>query len=337
MRDYRIALVEYGAGLLQLMHPQIGAGVANQSDVFEDVYGRVERSLPLILGVLYDENPEAASRGIVEAHRGTNPGTQPIRGKYKSTYYNALSRDPKLRSSSFWFAHDMIYLYSIEDTCERFYKPEFTDAHREQLFAETLELYRRYGLRMDWAPSDYESALKMRQDAFDHDLQMTDAAKHGLDLLVTGKLGKPLEVKHWMWDHVGASMRARILDIGRITTLGAVPTDVRERFDIPWSDNDQATLDKVEKFVKNAWQVVPVSLRITEQSHAGYTREGLNIRSDRQPKPQSRMLNIGRVTAVGAIPPALRKRYEIPWSEADQTKLRGIRTSVRNAVSFGVL
>lgn len=301
MRDYRIALVEYGAGLLQLMHPQIGAAVANQSDVFEDLYGRVDRSLPLILGVLYDEDPEAASRGIVEAHRGSRPGLAPIRGEYKGNYYNALSRDPNLHSSSFWFPHDMIYMYAIEGTRERFYKPEFTDAHREQLFSEVLKLYQRYGLRRDWAPSDYEGALKIRRDVFDEDLIMTDAAKHGLDMLVTSNLGKPLEVKHWMWDHVGSAMQARILDIGRITTLGAVPADIRERFDMPWSDKDQASLERIEKIVQHGWQAMPVTLRITKESRAGYAREGLDIRSDHQPKPKRFTLPLPLRTMLESI------------------------------------
>ncbi|HEY1828075.1 MAG TPA: oxygenase MpaB family protein, partial [Acidimicrobiales bacterium] len=73
--DNRIAFMGGTIGLLQLMHPAIGAGVMEHSDFFEDPYGRVFRSLPRILGVVYD-GPQADATGKeVRAFHKTIGGT----------------------------------------------------------------------------------------------------------------------------------------------------------------------------------------------------------------------------------------------------------------------
>ena len=49
-----LTVLAASVGLLQLMHPSIGAGVLEHSDFFDDPYDRVFRSVPWILGVVYD-------------------------------------------------------------------------------------------------------------------------------------------------------------------------------------------------------------------------------------------------------------------------------------------
>src|SRR3546814_6579371 len=49
-------------GILQLMHPAVGAGVMEHSNFFDDPMDRVARSLPAILGAVYD-GPEADATG----------------------------------------------------------------------------------------------------------------------------------------------------------------------------------------------------------------------------------------------------------------------------------
>src|SRR5687768_14271644 len=68
--DTRISLLGGTIGLLQLMHPGIGAGVMEHSDFFNDPFDRVFRSLPPILGAVYD-GPEAVDTGrwIRDQHR----------------------------------------------------------------------------------------------------------------------------------------------------------------------------------------------------------------------------------------------------------------------------
>ena len=51
------------------MHPAIGAGVLEHSNFFEDPTDRVFRSLPRILGAVYDEDAAATGIAVRDVHR----------------------------------------------------------------------------------------------------------------------------------------------------------------------------------------------------------------------------------------------------------------------------
>src|SRR5579863_7755631 len=67
--DHRLAFTGLSAGLLQLLHPAIGAGVADHSNFFEDPWDRIIRSVPLIMGVVYDPQAESIGRRVRDIHR----------------------------------------------------------------------------------------------------------------------------------------------------------------------------------------------------------------------------------------------------------------------------
>src|SRR6188472_244859 len=67
--DQRISFVGPTIGILQLMHPAIGAGVLEHSNFFGDPWGRIFRSLPRILGAVYDEDAGATGRIVRDFHR----------------------------------------------------------------------------------------------------------------------------------------------------------------------------------------------------------------------------------------------------------------------------
>ena len=62
-RDSRIAYLGGTIGLLQTMHPAIGAGLVEHSNFFHDPVDRVFRSLPRILGAVYDDDADATAAG----------------------------------------------------------------------------------------------------------------------------------------------------------------------------------------------------------------------------------------------------------------------------------
>ena len=124
------------------MHPAIGAGVLEHSDFFGDPYGRVFRSLPRILGAVYD-GPEADATGreVRDFHR-------PIKGvDDHGRRYHAL--DPE----TFWWAH-ATFQYMAEQVADRFDRHRVTPDEREQLYQEGIEWYRRYGVSDRSVPPD---------------------------------------------------------------------------------------------------------------------------------------------------------------------------------------
>src|SRR5437870_3187153 len=91
--DRRLAFVGLSTGILQLMHPGIGAGVAEHSAFFSEPWDRIFRSIPEIMGVVYDPDPETTARRVRDRHRA-------IRGiDHLGRPYRALAPD------TFWFAH----------------------------------------------------------------------------------------------------------------------------------------------------------------------------------------------------------------------------------------
>ena len=92
--DNRIGLMGGPIGILQLLHPAIGAGVSEHSDFFRDPFDRIFRSLPRILGVVYD-GPRADATGhkVRDFHRD-------IKGvDAAGRRYHALDPD------TYWRAH----------------------------------------------------------------------------------------------------------------------------------------------------------------------------------------------------------------------------------------
>src|SRR4029077_19790946 len=94
-------------GILQLMHPAIGAGVLEHSNFFGDPWGRIFRSLPRILGAVYDEDAASTGRIVRDFHRD-------IKGVDDAgRRYHAL--DPE----TFWWAH-ATFQYMVEQVAARF-------------------------------------------------------------------------------------------------------------------------------------------------------------------------------------------------------------------------
>src|SRR5882757_6050225 len=92
--DMRIAFEGGTAGMLQTMHPAIGHALIDHSNFFDDPVDRVFRSLPGILGTVYN-GPQAHATGIrVRDYHRQIKGVMP-----NGARYHAL--DPQ----TFWWAH----------------------------------------------------------------------------------------------------------------------------------------------------------------------------------------------------------------------------------------
>lgn len=265
--DTRIAFLGGTIGLLQLMHPAIGAGVMEHSDFFNDPYDRVFRSLPAILGAVYD-GPEAIATGrwVREQHR-TIKGVDA-----EGRRYHAL--DP----ATYWWAH-ATFQFMAEQVADRFDRHELTPAEREQLYQEGITWYRAYGVSDRGVPVDRAAF----QDEWDRvcaeDLEMNEAVEFVLAMLdkpLRLELPRPLGVLNPV---LRRGPVARLLRIpARISAIGGLPAEVRERFDIPWTRADQRQLDALELAVRKTWRFVPFSTRWQPRAQEGWKR----VRAERE-------------------------------------------------------
>jgi uncharacterized protein (DUF2236 family) len=230
------------------MYPPLGAAVAAQSGFFEDPYGRIYRSIPQIWATILapDADADARARKIRGLHRG-------IKGVVNEQRYHAL--DPE----TFWWAH-ATFTHLIIRSVERYYRrDELDEAGYEHLYADTVAWYERYGVSLRAVPASY-AEFRTTFDLFCVErLELTPAVQRLLGMgegAVPGARAArtPLEL-----------LTAPILERwGRLSTIGNLPPIVRERFGFPWTDDDQARLDRLAQVYRLAFETMPPPLnRVT--------------------------------------------------------------------------
>jgi uncharacterized protein (DUF2236 family) len=270
--DSRIAFMGATIGLLQLMHPAIGAGVMEHSNFFDDPTDRVVRSLPAILGAVYD-GPKADETGIwVRDQHTTIKGVDEQGRKYHA-----------LTPETYWWAH-ATFQFMAEQVVDRYDDRRLTTGEREQLYQEGVVWYRRYGVSDREVPPTREAF----QEKWDHYcaevLEMNDAVR-----FVMKMLDRPLRLQ--LPPHlapieplVRRSPLPKLLSVpARITAYGGLPPIVRERFDIPWSWADQRRLDALELAVRKAWRFVPFSMRWQPRAADGWKRVRAEVKGETWP------------------------------------------------------
>jgi uncharacterized protein (DUF2236 family) len=234
------------------------------SDFFGDPYGRVFRSLPRILGAVYD-GPDAAVTGTeVRDFHCSIKGVDD-----HGRRYHAL--DPE----TFWWAH-ATFQYMAEQVADRFDAHRLTPDEREQLYREGVEWYRRYGVSDRSVPPD-RTAFQEKWDHYCAEvLEMTPAAEW-----VLGTLRRPvLSAEPLLPPHLAVlrplarvePVRLSVFRLVRVSAFGGLPPRVRERFDIPWSGVDALSLRTVELAVRRAWPLLPESTRWQPRALAGWQR-----------------------------------------------------------------
>lgn len=242
--DRRLSFVGLSAGLLQLMHPAIGAGVVQHSAFFTEPWERIERSVPEIIGVIYDADPERTGRRVRDVHTH-------IQGvDHLGRQYRAL--DPE----TFWWAH-ATFQWGVQMLIERFTRRRLDAPTRESLYLDGVEWYRRYGVSMRPVPRDHEQFVAKWQRICTETLEMTPAADRAVDMALhfSGRL--PPSFPAW----VTTFGRPLVVPALRLCTLGALPGVVRERFGIPWSIEDEVQYRALQVWVREAWRFVPGSVR----------------------------------------------------------------------------
>jgi uncharacterized protein (DUF2236 family) len=263
--DSRIAFMGSTIGLLQLMHPAIGAGVLDHSNFFEDPADRVFRSLPRILGAVYDgPAAEATGQEVRDVHRT-------IRGVDASgARYHAL--DP----ATFWWAH-ATFQFMAEQVVDRWDRHRLTSTEREQLYQEGVEWYRRYGVSDRVVPAD-RAAFQVEWDRVCAEvLEMNDAVRFVLDVIDAPRIApfdERASMPAWLLPlaNLGLARRLAARPL-RLVAVGGLPRVVRERFGLRWSRRDQLELGAIEAAVSRAWPLVPASARWQPRALDGWRRE----------------------------------------------------------------
>jgi uncharacterized protein (DUF2236 family) len=245
------------AGLLQLMHPGLGAGVQYHSDFFAEPWERVLRSVPEIQGVTFDyPDGDVTARRIRDFHhhiKGTD--TQGRR-------YHAL--DPE----TYFWAHATIFdaLFQMIDL----YDHPMSDSEKERLYQEGCAVYRAYGVSDRLVPGDWAGFVAWFDRMCRERLEVTPAARR----LVTFAKEPP---------RTFPPVPAALYRVARRPSakplwwhaVGTLPPVVREMIGEPWTDRDERRHRLVRRAVQKTWPLLPARVRYTARARKGYERTGI--------------------------------------------------------------
>jgi uncharacterized protein (DUF2236 family) len=248
------------AGLLQLMHPGLGAGVEQHSDFFNEPWERVLRSVPEIQGVTFDwPHGDRTARKIRDFHTH-------IKGvDGQGRRYHAL--DPEV----YFWAHATIFdaLFQMIDLFDH----PMTLAEKERLYAEGCAAYRAYGVSDRVVPPDWAAFEAYFDRMCREELVITPSARGLIEFAKEPPATFPL-------------VPAPLYRLARKPTakplwwisLGTLPPVVRERIGEPWTERDERRHQAFRRVVRTVWHAVPPRLRYTERARRGYARAGAGPR-----------------------------------------------------------
>ncbi|MFN8052127.1 MAG: oxygenase MpaB family protein [Acidimicrobiales bacterium] len=255
--DQRLGFTGLSTGILQLMHPGLGAGVVQHSAFFTEPWDRIIRSIPEIIGVVYD-GPDAEATGHrVRDYHGRIKGVDAHGRRYSA-----------LKPETFWWAH-ATFQYAVEQVADRFDTHRLTPAEREQLYREGVEWYRRYGVSLRPVPNDYEAFVERWNHYCTDVLEMTEAAERAVDMALHDKVQDIPGLPSWS----APIQREIVTPLLRLTAIGGLPVSVRKRFGIPFGVAETVQLRGLELWVRQNWRFVPRQFRWAPRAAAGWKRE----------------------------------------------------------------
>ena len=248
--DLRGLLVLFRIGLIQNMHPAVSRALEEHSgEVFlKNPWNRLLRSIPPILGVIYDADPEATGRRVRAFHAG-------IQGQMADgRRYHALQ--PEL----FFWTH-ATFVEGILAARAVFDRP-YTRAQCEQLYQESITWWRRYGMPMHPVPPDY-AAFSRYWDEMLRTLEPTPITHHALNL---GRTPRPFEsIPQPLWWVLDPLVHR----FSRWLARGTLPPLLRERLGLRWSRLDGALLWGFARVVRMVCALMPTEWRYLPAARVG--------------------------------------------------------------------
>lgn len=243
--------------LLQLMHPVLGHAVEEHSNVKEDPFDRLIRSMGPIYGVIYDgpQAPETA-RTVRDFHQritGVLPSGERYSGLNPEVYHWAHAT----------FVHGLVYGFSEV-------LGPFTRAEQEQMYAESRQWYRLYGMTMRNVPETLDEFDDYWQHYLSDVLETTPAAQW---LMHTFRAPPPPPGLEWMPDPLWRLVRRPGAYAAVVFATGLLPPEAREKLGLPWGRRQRAEYRVIRWALQTLVRLTPSGWRYHPRALAGWRRE----------------------------------------------------------------
>lgn len=251
--DRRLLFFTHRTGTLQNMHPAVAAVLLEHSDFFEDPYDRFARSIPRILGVVYDGPDARTGHRVRDFHKGLKATD------HAGRRWHAL--DPKV----YYWTH-VTFVEMIVAMTDAFGRP-LTLAEKDRLIAESVEWWAAYGMTEkavvahDWRTFDaywrYMLEEELERNAVT-DFAFADGRHY------PAPAGLPPNLWKLLASPVDRS--------SRWFSTALMPERAREILGLEWRRADQAAFDAFRVSVRRAWPLVPPMQRYAPRAQAGIRR-----------------------------------------------------------------
>jgi uncharacterized protein (DUF2236 family) len=258
--DLRVILLGLRAGLLQLLHPGLGAGVEQHSVLYHAPWERLFRSVFPIMRVVYNEQEaEKVATGIRNMHRHINGNDHHGRA------YRAL--DPSI----FFWAHATIFEAMVK-MVDVFDHP-LTQDEKRRLYEESCRWYRLYGAPYAEMPKTWEEFEAYFDRMCNEVLEPTPAAARLLEMVNHPESLKQPFLPDAVWRRISPPAMAMAWFLAR----GTMPPSVRSKMGYAWSPREDRAFRWVALGISRAWPLLPMLLRMNAPARRALTRAGASM------------------------------------------------------------
>src|SRR5690349_8199886 len=215
--DNRMALLGPRAAVLQNMLPSLGQGVEDHSVWFAETLARLQRSIPPIFNTVYGTEDGNAGVQVRDFHKDIK-GTLP-----SGERYSALNPD------TYYWAHATFIEHLI--TATDLFIRRLSDAEKEQLFAESITWFDRYGVSATGTPQTWPEVQEYWDHALAERLIAHRTAAYGVGYVTKG-WPRPKQIPAPLWWLV----RKPVNTFSAFITAGGMPQRAREILELPWDE-----------------------------------------------------------------------------------------------------
>lgn len=245
-----------GAGraiLLQLAHPLVAAGVADHSSFQTDPLGRLQRTLNMMLTIVFGDRAraEAMLRQFHAVHVPIQGQLPDPAGPFAAgVAYRA--QDPTLK---LWVHATLMDTGLL--VYERFVRP-LSPTEREAFYQDSRLLARREGIHDSLIPPTFQdfNAYMARMLTSD-ELTVSDTARALAYDVFHPRVWLPLRLA---------------AQVSQWVTAGLLPGPVREAYRLPWSPRHEALLVGLSRVTRLGIPLLPPLLRLMPQARAATSR-----------------------------------------------------------------
>ncbi|MEU1521932.1 oxygenase MpaB family protein [Nocardia rhamnosiphila] len=205
--------------LIDVAHPIVAAGVRDYSVFESDPYGRAERTVDMIMGVVYGRADALATAQRLRDMHQQFTGELPTGGRYSA-----------LNPEAFHWVHASLVhgVYTQQKTLGRGWKP----GEVEQFYQEMRQVGRLYGVRDKDMPPDWASFCSWFDDMVANKLERSDMTDRVFAVLSSPKPPPfPVLRRGPLWNF---TVRPIAGGTNAVITAGLLPPELRELVGVAW-------------------------------------------------------------------------------------------------------